>query len=41
MITEKEFLNRYFVIRQRLDSEALLHPLVWPNEDWSKLIYGT
>lgn len=41
MITEKEFLNRYFVIRQRLDSEALLHPLIWPNEDWSKLIYGT
>ena len=41
MISEKEFLNRYFEIRQRLDSEALLHPLVWPNEDWSKLIYGS
>lgn len=41
MLTEKEFLNRYFEIRQRLDSEALFHPLVWPNEDWSKLIYGT
>ena len=41
MISEKEFLNRYFVIRQSLNSEALLHPLVWPNEDWSKLIYGS
>ena len=41
MITEKEFLNRYFEIRQRLDSEALHQPLVWPNEYWSKLIYGS
>ena len=41
MISEKEFLNRYFEIRLRLDTEAGYHPIVWPNEDWSKLIYGT
>ena len=41
MFSEKEFMSRYFDIKQRLATEEIQHPLVWPNEDWSKLIYGT
>ena len=40
-MTEQEFVVRYFEIRERLNTESLSEPLWWPNEDCSKLIYGS
>ena len=40
-MTEQEFVDRYFEIRERLNTESLTEPLWWPNEDCSKLIYGS
>ncbi len=40
-MTQELFLDRYFEIQERLNAESLTEPLWWPNEDWSKLIYGS
>ena len=40
-MTEQEFRERYYEIRERLNDESLSGPLWWPNEDWSKMIYGS
>ena len=40
-MTREEFLDQYFEIKQRLEDEARYSPVIWSNEDWSQLIYGT